>query len=132
MQDKWNDGWSDIVPTEIGTYLFFGVLSNYDKPPRPQMRFVKVWPISNGIVYVTDGNFIQYNDMGGLWKKVILHEPPDWKIKWEHNYLWCNTPNCKDYHRTWYEQIEGKHTTLCLTCWKKLSQVVDKYSEFPK
>ena len=131
MPDKLYSEWSETIPTESGVYWFYGVWRR-EQPPKPATRLVRVMPISNGIMYVTDGNFVSLHDIIGIWQKAIVPEPPNWKVKWEYNYLWCNTHNCSDYHRTWYEQKDDDRHTLCLRCWNKLSQVVDQYSIFPK
>ncbi len=57
-KDWWTDdiAWTDNWPTVPGTYWFYGDM--YGELNRFDYHICKVWAISNGIAYVTEGTFM--------------------------------------------------------------------------
>jgi hypothetical protein len=67
--------WINEIPQESGYYWFIGYPWNNRKEHGNELYFVSVKKISNGFMYITDGNFME--NKNGLWQKVILPEIPE-------------------------------------------------------
>ena len=96
---------------------------------------------SNSYMYVANGQFVyEVEGMQGLWQKADLPELPKtpWKYKWSERFYWCNNPECKEYHKYWFQEWKVKndekqfgYKAKCNWCYKDLTLVEDDMSEFP-
>ena len=72
-QNEWSDEW----PTEPGTYWFYG-WDWGDFNREPELHYVRVKRISNGVAHITDGNFVLKGDKWyGKWQIADLPELPE-------------------------------------------------------
>jgi hypothetical protein len=65
--------WSEEIPKKPGFYWFIGDPFSTDDQ-RIEINFVEIWQISNGVMYVTRGNFM--GNKNGLWLPVIFPKMP--------------------------------------------------------
>jgi hypothetical protein len=66
--------WSSNIPTNPGPYWFYGdPFSTHSQMTR--LYFVWVRKVSNGNMYVAEGNFME--NYKGLWQEIVLPEPPE-------------------------------------------------------
>lgn len=71
--------WQDEWPTEPGRWWFYGYRFGRKGEKAPELCFVKVFRISNGIAYITHGHFLHKEEGAvGKWQKAILPELPEW------------------------------------------------------
>jgi len=75
--------WSKDLPQKEGFYWFFG---EQFKGENPELRFVRVWKISNGFAYICEGVSMWESEMGrGFFKEVDLPvidiKPEQWEVK---------------------------------------------------
>jgi hypothetical protein len=82
-ENKANDDWSDIWPTQEGTYWFYGWrfgrkgLSGKMDYREPELCFVEVRKEKNFIMYITRGHFLDKKENAeGKWLKATLPELP--------------------------------------------------------
>lgn len=69
--------WTREWPTQSGHYWFYGwCFHGHDNAP--QLFFVKVRQIQNGLAYITEGHFL-YEAEGarGVWQEAELPKLPD-------------------------------------------------------
>lgn len=70
---RWATGW----PSKTGTYWLYGWVWDREKAFRPRMYFVEVNRISNGVVAITQGNFLYQSDVTeGYWLRAATPAPP--------------------------------------------------------
>lgn len=75
--DEWYTAW----PTEPGYYWFAGWPFRF-RDREPELHFVKVRKISNGIAFITNGRFLyQQEGAFGAWMKADVPIPPWYLIK---------------------------------------------------
>ena len=69
--------WTKQWPTEPGFYWFYGWPFR-DREHKPELHFVDVWKVINGITFVTQGFFL-YKEEGadGYWMPAELPELPE-------------------------------------------------------
>lgn len=79
MSDNTDNGWSEVVPQELGSYYFYGdQFFKKDNPSyNPELSILHVHKISNGVMHVIAGQFFEYKDncWHGKFKKVDLDLP---------------------------------------------------------
>jgi len=134
--------WSNKTPTTGGLYWFYGELYRpLSQRPEPKLELVEVSKISNGYMYVANGQFVSEQEgMQGLWQKANLPElPQGWKYHWQDRYFWCVNPKCEEFHKHW--EIEwslrfdaeknGNQDYHCKQCYSNLELVTDDLSIFP-
>jgi len=136
--NKWSTEW----PTEVGLYWFYGELYRpLSCRPKPELELVSARKISNGYMYVANGQFVGQEGMQGLWQKAQLPELPktNWKYKWKEKFYWCNNPECNHYRQDWFMEWKEKlnekefgHKSTCHFCYRELELVVDDLSIFPE
>ena len=69
--------WTKQWPTEPGHYWFYGWRFR-DRDHKPELNFVDVWKISNGIALVTKGHFLYKAEGGeGYWMPAETPAPPE-------------------------------------------------------
>jgi hypothetical protein len=78
MKATWTKEW----PIEEGEYWFYGLPYGNSLNPKiciekPRLFLVKIRKCSNGILFMTEGTFIQPAKMKGVWAKVDLPELPN-------------------------------------------------------
>lgn len=69
-----SEQWSEDIPKKPGFYWFVGDPFS-DKDKKIEIHFVEIWKISNGVLYVTNGAFMDNKD--GLWLAVQFPKMPD-------------------------------------------------------
>jgi len=79
MSDNTINGWTEVVPQEVGSYYFYGDISFKKDDPnfKAELSILHIHKISNGIMHVIAGQFFFPDDRGGygLFKKVELDLP---------------------------------------------------------
>jgi hypothetical protein len=76
--------WSKNFPTKAGNYWFYGWRFGKSmdlftkKPEKPELSFVEVHQVMNGLLFVTRGHCLEKSEgTEGLWCKAILPELPE-------------------------------------------------------
>jgi hypothetical protein len=74
-----DDGWSEVVPQEVGDYYFYGDVSFPKGDPNynPELSILHIHKISNGVMHVIAGQFFhpETERFYGQFKKVDLELP---------------------------------------------------------
>lgn len=73
------NGWTEVVPQEVGSYYFYGDVSFTKDDPNynPELSILHIHQISNGVMHVIAGQFFhpESERFHGQFKKVDLELP---------------------------------------------------------
>lgn len=76
MKRKWRLSW----PITPGNYWFYGYRwidrGNVTAKDKPEMCLVRVREVSNGVIYIADGQFLYFEESHGWFCPAELPEPP--------------------------------------------------------
>jgi len=73
--------WQKEWPTEPGSWWFYGYrfgnkVFPWKENEKRELCLVEVRKVSNGIILVTHGHFLDKREADGVWQKAILPELP--------------------------------------------------------